>query len=190
MTKIDAHAGRAIAAALCLLASPGAAAADGSAGESERFFLAEAESACKNGDFAAFLWPFANSRAVRERYTSLYVMSGAPGRAREVPAERYLASGDFPVMMIDYSYVTGASARAFDAPGGDPSQLVYVQVDFSTSPDGGERVDWVPGRFEPGEGDGPGTLIEKTGPGGHLDFQRTADCWQLTGDIRNPVATR
>ncbi len=187
MTKIDARTGWAIAAAICLIVPTAAVAAD----ESERFFLAEAEGACKSGDFPAFLWPFANSLAVRERYTSLQVLSGAPGRAREVPAERYLAADDFPVTMIDYSYVTGASARAFDAPGGgDPRQLVYVQVDFSTSPDGVERVDWVPGRFEPGEGDGPGTLIEKTGPGGRLDFQRTADCWQLIGDIRNPATAR
>ena len=185
------RAGRAMAAALCLLAPAGVSAADDTASESDRFFLAEAEGACESGDFPAFLWPFANSRAVRERYTSLYVLSGAPGRAREVPAEHYLASDDFPVVMIDYSYVTGASARAFDAPGGgDPRRLVHVQVDFSTSPDGVERVDWVPGRFEPGEGDGPGTLIEKTGPGGYLHFQRTADCWQLAGDIRNPAAAR
>jgi hypothetical protein len=169
--KIDARTGRAMVAALCLLAPAGASAADAAASESDRFFLAEVEGACRNGDFAAFLWPFANSEAVRARY-------GAS------------ATKDFPIVMIDYSYVTAASARRFEAKGGDPRQLVHVQVDFTTPSPGIERVDWVPGRFEPGEGDGPGTLIEKTGPGGHLRFRRTADCWQLTGDIRNPAGAR
>lgn len=169
--KFDVRAVRAMVAALCLLAPASASAADEAVSESDRFFLDEAAGACRNGDFTAFLWPFANSEAVRARY-------GAGG------------AKDFPIVMIDYSYVTRASERLFEAKGGDASQLVYVQVDFSTSPDGTQRVDWVPGRFEPGEGDGPGTLIEKTGPGGALHFRRTADCWRLTGDIRNPARGR
>jgi len=189
MTKIDTRAGWAIAAALGALVPVGAAAAGEAVSESDRFFLDEAESACRNGEFAAFLWPFANSRAVRERYTAPNVRSGAAGDARAVPAARYLAAADFPVVMIDYSYVTAASARAFEAPGGNPRQLVYVQVDFGTSGTD-QRVDWVPGRFEPGEGDGPGTLIEKTGPGGYLTFRPAAGCWQLAEDIRNPAGVR
>lgn len=173
MRKIDIRPGVAIAAALCLLAPAGATAADDAVSESDRFFLDEAASACRNGDFPAFLWPFANSRAVRDRY----------GVAAE-------AAGDFPIVMIDYSYVTSESARRFEAPGGDPRQLVYVQVDFSTPSAGTERVSWVPGRFEPGEGDGPGTLIEKMGPGGSLHFSKTADCWQLTRNIRNRPSAR
>lgn len=192
MTKIDARIGFALAAALCALAPVGvAAAADEALSESDRFFLDEAASACRNGDFPAFLWPFANSRPVRERYSADAIRSGVAARARAVTAADYLNADDFPVMMIDYSYVTGASARRFDAPGGgDPRQLVYVQVDFAAPSAGTERVDWVPGRFEPGEGDGPGTLIEKTGPGGHLTFRRVGDCWQLTEDIRNLAPAR
>lgn len=171
MMKINARPGFAMAAALCVLAPAGVAAADGALSESDRFFLGEAESACRNGDFPAFLWPFANSQAVRARY-------GAS------------AMKDFPIVMIDYSYVTSASERLFEAKGGDPRQLVYVQVDFSAPSSGVERVDWVPGRFEPGEGDGPGTLIETTGPGGYLQFRRAGDCWQLTENIRNPGRAR
>lgn len=192
MTKIDARVRGVLAAAmLCMLAPVAAVAAEDGMSESDRFFLTEAEGACRSGDFDAFLWPFANSAVVRERYTSLHVAAGAPGRTREVPKDRYLAADDFPIVMIDYAYVTGASARAFDAPGGgDPGLLVYVQVDSRTSPDGIEQADWLPGRFEPGEGDELGPLIEQTGPGGTLQFQRTADCWQLTGDIRNPAGAR
>lgn len=191
MTKNNARLGGALAAMLCVLAPVGGAAAEDAVSESDRFFLDEAAAACRSGDFPAFLWPFANSRLVRERYTAPAVGSGVEGSARAVPANRYLAADDFPVVMIDYSYVTGASARRFDAPGGgDPGQLVTVQVEFNTASTGTERVDWVPGRFEPGEGDGPGTLIEKTGPGGYLIFRPTADCWQLTDDIRNPARAR
>lgn len=191
MTKIDTRVRWGFVAALCALAPVAAVAADDVMSEGDRFLLDEAASACRNGDFPAFLWPFANSRLVRERHTAPTVRSGVAGSAVGVPAARYLDADDFPVVMIDYSYVTGASARQFDAPGGgDPHQLVYVQVDFNTSSGGIERVDWAPGRFEPDEGDGPGTLIERTGPGGYLIFGRTADCWQLTGDIRNPGSAR
>ena len=191
MTKIDARTRWALAAALLALVPAGAAAADDAVSESDRFFLDEAAGACRNGDFPAFLWPFANSSLVRERYTAPTVRSGVAGRAADVPAPRYLTADDFPVVMIDYSYVTGASARAFEAPGGgDPGQLVYVQVEFNSASTGTERVDWVPGRFEPGEGDGPGRLIEKTGPGGTLIFRPAADCWQLAEDIRNPAGAR
>lgn len=191
MTKINARLGRALAVMLCVLAPVGAAAAEDAVSESDRFFLDEAAGACRSGDFSAFLWPFANSRLVRERYTSLHVAAGAPGRTREVPKERYLAADDFPIMMFDFTYVTSASARAFEAPGGgDPRQLVYVEVEFGMSSDGSARADWLPGRFEPGEGDELGALIEQTGPGGSLQFQRTADCWQLIGDMRNPAGAR
>ena len=159
-----------LAATLGLLAPVGVR-ADDAVSESDRFFLDEAAGACRSGDFAAFLWPFANSKLVRDRY-------GAE------------ATTDFPIVMMDYSYVTSASERLFEANGGDPRQLVYVQIDFSTPSAGVERVDWVPGRFEPGEGDGPGTLIEKTGPGGSLHFRKTADCWQLTGNILNRPRAR
>ena len=186
MMKIDARLGFAIAAALCVLAPVSAAAADEALSESDRFFMEEAESACRNGDFPAFLWPFANSRPVRERYSAATIRSGIAGSARDVAAARYLDADDFPVVMIDYSYVTGESQRAFDAPGGgDPSRLVYVEVTFNTAQDERQRVDWVPGRFETGEGDGPGTLIEATGPGGHLLFYPTSECWQLVADVRN-----
>lgn len=170
MTARTRRMGIMLAAALCALV-PTAASADEAVSESDRFFLDEAASACRNGDFPAFLWPFANSKLVRERY-------GAG------------TANDFPIMMMDYSYVTSASERLFGAKGGDPRQLVYVQVDFSTPSAGVERVDWVPGRFEPGEGDGPGTLVAKTGPGGSLHFKKTADCWQLTKDIRNRPSAR
>ncbi|UNU41384.1 hypothetical protein EAO27_00655 [Sphingopyxis sp. YF1] len=186
--RIDKRLVLIVAAALGA-AVPGVAAADDAVSESDRFFLTEAENACASGDFPAFLWPYANSAAVRARYTALMVVTGAADSAREEAADLYLARDDFPIVMIDYSYVTGASARRFDVEG-DPARLDYVAVDFGTLADDGARVDWVPGRFEPGEGDGPGTLIEKTGPGGRLEFERTIDCWRLTGDIREAAGAR
>lgn len=166
-----------------------AAAAGGDADrESEKIFVEMAEGACGADDFPGFLWSFANSPAVRARYSAPTIEAGVEGSTAAVPARDYLDRDDFPIVMMDYSYVTGASQRRFDAPGGgDPAMLVHVQVEFNTASDNRRRVDWVPGRFEPGEGDGPGTLIAATGPGGYLLFQPTADCWQLAGDIRNPA---
>ena len=165
----------------------GVAAADPVLDESDRFFLDMATEACRSGDFPAFLWPFANSRVVRDRYTAPQVESGVEGRTERVATRAYLDRDAFPIAMMDYSYVTGESQRAFDAPGGgDPAKLVYVQVTFNPAQDERQRVDWVPGRFETGEGDGPGTLIEATGPGGHLLFYPTTECWQLVADVRNP----
>lgn len=162
----------------------GPARAGGETSESDRFFAEMAEAACRDDDFHAFLWPFANSRAVRERHVAPSVFVGSSSDSRAIAAADYLAADDFPILMIDHSYVTAASARLFDAEGGRADQLVYVELEVNTAQDERRRVDWTPGRFEPDEGDGPGTLIEATGPGGHLLFSRSGDCWRLTGDIR------
>lgn len=189
MTKTDSRTLWMMAVALGALAPAGivhAAATEPS--ESDRVFLDMASEACSSGDFPAFLWPFANSRLVRDRYSAPKVDSGVEGRTESVAARAYLDRDAFPITMMDYSYVTGESQRAFDAPGGgDPASLVYVEVSFNTAQDERQRVDWLPGRFEPGEGDGPGTLVEPTGPGGYLLFYPAGDCWQLVADVRNPA---
>ena len=190
MTRTERHIGRMMAAALGLLAST-ASAADTAQDESDRFHLTEAKGACDTQDFPAFVWPFANSRAVRERHSAHSIRVTEGGRTREVPAAAYLDRGDFPIAMIDYSYVTGPSIRAFEAPGGgDPALLAYVEVDFHDAPGGRRRADWTEGRFEPGEGDGPGTLIERIGTSGSLVFEPAGGCWRLVEDIRNPAIAR
>lgn len=187
MTMIDRRVGWVMAAMLGLCAAS-VSAADTAADESDRFHAEEAARACDAHDFSAFLWPFANSSTLRARHVAASVRVTEAGSTRTIPASAYLARGDFPIAMIDYSYVTGASMRAFEAPGGgDPAALSYVQVDFADAPGGRQRVDWTEGRFEPGEGDGPGTLIERTGSSGALIFEPAGGCWRLVEDIRNPV---
>lgn len=115
--------------------------ASDAASESDAFFVQMAEEACRNDDFPAFLWPFANSRTVRERHVAPSVFVGASNDSRAISAADYLAADDFPIQMIDYSYVTGASARLFDAEGGRADQLVYVELEFNTAQDERERVD-------------------------------------------------
>ncbi len=160
------------------------------AGDLDASFLERASGACNDDDFPALLWPFANSAAVRDNHSAhMIVTSDAPG-ARPVPLDAYLAKDDFPIVMIDFSYVTTESFRRFEAAGGDRALLIPVDVQINTAQDERKRVDWAPGRFEPGEGDGPGTLIEKTGPGGYLLFSPTSDCWQLTADIREVPPSR
>ncbi|PZQ23911.1 MAG: hypothetical protein DI569_02795 [Sphingopyxis macrogoltabida] len=176
----------AVSAALLCAAVPVSAAdaaADADA-DGDAQFLEMAEAACRSDDFDAFLWPFANSRAVRERYSAPRIAAGGERDSRDLPRGTYLAGGDFPILMIDFSYVTAESFRRFEAGDGDASRLAYVDVEINTAQDERRRVDWAPARFAPGEGDGPGTLIEKTGPGGYLLFSPTGDCWQLTADIR------
>ena len=190
MTRTERHIGRLMAAALGLFAST-VWVADTTLDESDRFHLAEAKGACDRQDFPAFVWPFANSRAVRERHSAARIRVTEGGRTRDVSAAAYIDRGDFPIAMIDYSYVTGPSIRAFEAPaGGDPALLAYVEVDFHDAPGGRRRADWTEGRFEPGEGDGPGTLIERTGTSGSLVFEPAGGCWRLVEDIRNPAITR
>ena len=191
MKTIERSLGWAIAAILGLMAA-GASATDTASGESDRFHAESAAQACRERDFPAFVWPFANSTAVRARHTAATVRVTEAGATRVLPASAYLARNDFPIAMIDYSYVTAASMRAFEAPGGgDPAALSYVQVDFGDAPGGRQRVDWTEGRFEPDEGDGPGTLVERTGTSGALIFEPAGGCWRLVEDIRNPaVAAR
>lgn len=191
MNTTERRFGWAMAAMLGLCA-PAVSAADTAADDSERFHAEEAERACGARDFPAFVWPFSNSSALRARHVAASVRVTEAGSTRAVPASAYLARGDFPIAMIDYSYVTGASMRAFEAPGGgDPAALSYVQVDFGDAPGGRQRVDWTEGRFEPDEGDGPGTLVERTGTSGALIFEPAGGCWRLVEDIRNPaVAAR
>lgn len=191
MNTTERRFGWAMAAMLGVCA-PAVSAADIAADDSERFHAEEAERACGAHDFPAFVWPFANSSALRARHVAASVRVTEAGSTRAVPASAYLARGDFPIAMIDYSYVTAASMRAFEAPGGgDPAALSYVQVDFGDAPGGRQRVDWTEGRFEPDEGDGPGTLVERTGTSGALIFEPAGGCWRLVEDIRNPaVAAR
>lgn len=187
MSKAERRFGWAMAAMLGLCASA-VSVADAASDESDRFHAEEAQRACGDHDFPAFVWPFANSAALRARHVAANVRVSEAGSTRVQPASAYLGRGDFPLAMIDYSYVTGASMRAFEASGGrDPAVLAYVQVDFGDAPGGRQRVDWTEGRFEPDEGDGPGTLIERRGTSGSLIFEPTDGCWRLVADIRNPV---
>lgn len=172
--------------ALAAKASPADPAARPIDGESEKLFADMAEQACAARDFPAFFWPFANSPAVRARYSAPSLRHGVAGASTVESAAAYLKRDDFPVVMIDHSYVTRESQRRFDAADGDASQLVHVEMEWNAASDDRRRVDWLPGRFEPGEGDGPGTLIAATGPGGYLLFRPTRDCWELVEDIRNP----
>ncbi|MDZ3830750.1 MAG: hypothetical protein U0S50_02895 [Sphingopyxis sp.] len=178
------------AAALLLVAVAPVAAADAGAGaatdEGDKMFLDMAQQACQAADFPSLLWPFANSAAVRARYSAASVRHGVAGSSQVESAAAYAKRDAFPIVMIDFSYVTRDSMRRFEAADGDPDQLVPVQIEFNGSSDNRYRVDWLPGRFEPGEGDGPGTLIAATGPGGYLLFRPTRDCWELVEDIRNP----
>lgn len=165
-----------------------------SSGESDRLRLGMAEAACRAGDFEGFFFAFSGSAAVRARYTAAEVGAGVRGSSRLMARRDYLDGRSYPIATIDMSFVTAASAAAFARGGGvDPKLLRPVALEFNTAGDNRRRVDWATGTFEQdldpppaGLEEGPGALIDGSGPGGTLLFRPTATCWELFDDIDNP----
>ncbi|WP_194954811.1 hypothetical protein [Sphingopyxis solisilvae] len=165
-----------------------------SPGESDRLRLGMAEAACRADDFEGFFFAFSGSAAVRARYTAAEVGAGLRGSSRLMTRRDYLDRQSYPIATIDMSFVTAASAAAFARGGGnDPKLLRPVALEFNTAGDNRRGVDWATGTFEqdldPAPADleeGPGALIEGSGPSGTLLFRPTATCWELFDDVQNP----
>ncbi len=165
-----------------------------SPGESDRLRLDMAAAACRADDFEGFFFAFSGSAAVRARYTAVEVGAGVRGSSRLMTRRDYLDRQSYPIATIDMSFVTAASAAAFARGGGnDPKLLRPVALEFNTAGDNRRGVDWATGTFEqdldPPPADleeGPGALIEDSGPSGTLLFRPTATCWELFDDVQNP----
>lgn len=163
-------------------------------GESDRLRLDMAEAACRAGDFGGFFFAFSGSAAVRARYTAAEVGAGVRGSSRLLTRRDYLDRRTYPIATIDMSFVTAASAAAFTRGGSvNPKLLRPVALEFNTAGDNRRRVDWATGTFEQdldpppvGLEEGPGALVDDSGPGGTLLFRPTATCWELFDDIDNP----
>lgn len=164
-----------------------------SPGESDRLRLGLAEAACRADDFEGFFFAFSGSAAVRARYTAAEVGAGVRGSSRLMTRRDYLDRQSYPIATIDMSFVTTASAAAFARGGGsDPKLLRPVALEFNTAGDNRRGVDWATGTFEqdlnPPPADleeGPGALIDGSGPSGTLLFRPTATCWELFEDVHN-----
>lgn len=161
--------------------------------ESDRNWLAMATSACTTEDFGTFLRAYGGSWAVRDKYTAATVQFGTRGKSRAMPRRQYLDQNNFPITPVDFFWGTADSYSNFEANGGDPSKLVYVQIELNTAADNRRSVEWIPGIFQkdlnpppPELEEGLGELVQQTGDGGQLLFYPTDTCWELVEDISNP----
>lgn len=160
--------------------------------ESDRIALDMARNACKSGDYRTFFNSFANSKAVRQKYSAATVRYAVLGPHGERISERSFAAAsypNFPVKMEDYYYRPVKPARAGDA--GE-----YLDLQFNQSQNNDISVEWsrihYDGKSE--GGDDLGNPLDASGrpiPNGtHQDaegqllFRPTADCWKFSEDIR------
>jgi hypothetical protein len=161
--------------------------------ELDRNSLQMAEGACRSQDFKTFLRAFSASWLVREKYTAARVQFGSVGRSRPMYARQYLDQNNFPFAPMDNSYVTAESAMLFDMdPDAGWRKLAFVELEFNTSSDNRQRVDWVTGLFERNLDPPPDDLEEGLGKliqpeaSGYVLFEPSNECWLLTQDIVNP----
>ena len=138
--------------------------------ETDRIMLEQAEQACKRDDFKSFLEATLRSKPVRLTYFTSPIAT-ATGMQ---PVDRY----NFPIQMLDYNYVTTASAAKVSG------EREYVQLEINQAQDERYRVDWVRIDFgKNGNDEGETPEDDKTyGPQGYLIFKPTAKCWTLVED--------
>lgn len=160
--------------------------------DNDRIALEMAQTACKNRDFMALFSAMAVSDAVQQRYSSpaieLSILGpgGTPLSTRRISSSAY---DRFPVKRVDYYFKPAEPLAA-----GDDGE--YLDVQFNQSQSDDFAVDWARVHYDGQSqgGDDLGNMIGADGkilpPGSHPDsdgqllFRPTADCWQLSEDIR------
>lgn len=160
--------------------------------ESDRNALDMAGNACKSQDYRTFFNAFASSKAVRQKYSAAKVRYAVLGpRGQKISERTFDAASypNFPVEMGEYYYKPVKPARAGDAD-------EYLDLQFNQSQNNDLSVEWSRVHYD-GQSDGGddlgnpldanGKLIPKgthLDPEGQLLFHPTADCWELSEDIR------
>lgn len=174
-------------------ASPESAATPAQAlGESDRIALDMAQNACKARDYRAFFDAFANSKAVRRKYSAAKVRYAVLGpRGEKISTRNFDVANypNFPVKMEDYYYKPVKPARAGDAD-------EYLDLQFNQSQNDDISVEWSRIHYD-GQSDGGddlGNPLDANGKPipngmhpdaeGQLLFRPTSDCWELSDDIR------
>ena len=138
--------------------------------ETDTIMLEQAEQACKRGYFKSFLEATLRSKPVRLTYFTSPIATATGVQ----PVDRY----NFPIQMLDYNYVTTASAAKASG------EREYVQLNINQAQDERFRVDWIRIDFgKNGNDEGETPEDDKTyGPEGFLIFEPTAKCWKLVED--------
>lgn len=99
----------------------------GEAVNADRFALERAEAACRDQDFATLLEAITMSEVARAKYSAGLVGVVRGGVVTQVPRAEYQ---DFPLGMLDYTWVTQASMKAWTPKGG---QFDTLEVEMNQS---------------------------------------------------------
>ena len=135
----EAKASSAQAEAPVLLAqASGSGTADQDLSPSDRINLDQAENACMNGDYRTFFNAFAQSAAVREKYSAARITRSVLNAHGKVISSQTLRPEEyrtFPVLLIDYDYKPAKPSRAGDAE-------EYLDLQFNQSQNNDISVEW------------------------------------------------
>ncbi len=145
--------------------------------ETDDMMLQSAKSACDARDFHGFFEAFTRSPFVREAYAAATVTRTINGVSTKVARDAYAGEG-FPIALMDYYWVSAASARAVSA---DPKAAYeHLKMEFNQSQSDIWRIDWQRVRYDgkPNGGDDLGNEIGTYGEPGYLLFSPTATCWE------------
>ena len=137
--------------------------------------------ACATGNARAFIQAIGFSSAAASRFLAPSIARIEGGRIQQVSRAAY---GDLPIAIIDYGWVTRASARR--VAGGQIGNLESVGVEINQSSDNRIVVEWVPVTYEASASDAQDAepIPVPNGPGGALLFRPTSGCWELIEDRR------
>ncbi len=148
--------------------------------ETDTYALEMAESACASQDFSALFEAMARSDMVRAKYSAPTINVVIDGATKSVAADNY---ADFPIALLDYSWVTRASVLASEA---DPATVIEnVEKELNQSKANQWAVEWQVVRYGPPSEDNEiGEIIERIGKPGVLSFEPYDGCWRLIEDFR------
>lgn len=136
--------------------------------EQDSTFLDMASGACVAQDFSGLFEAMARSDAVVRRYSSDKITLAGNGEVREIDHDGY---HDFPVALLDYSWVTRASAAA--AGQSSNAQIQFLSLEMNQSQENSWRVDYA---LADEEGGSP---VPNGKPSGSLLFEPKGNCWEL-----------
>jgi len=142
----------------------------------------QAQTACNTYDFKGVFEAFLRSDKVRTKYSARQIDRVRDGTSVPVAGSAY---NDFPLGMLDYSWVTAESVRRNEA--GLPPPYEYVELEINIAGDRRARVDWVRMGYKNGSPDEGGEGDDRTGAygkPGYLLFYPTDACWELVQDTQ------
>jgi hypothetical protein len=141
--------------------------------EDDKLDLAEAETACAEGNSGVFIMAFVRSRAVQQQYLADTINVGPIAKSKKIPKKDY---GQFPIAMMEGRWVAiDPASEVADLSRPQPIEPYFV----TNAQTEAETIEWQ--RMEQKDPSSPD--MRPVGKPGRLVFQRTKSCWQLTDDL-------